>query len=150
MDFISLRRRALQIVGAASLAAVLAASLATGATQAAKAPAAPKAVTATGLTGAWSGTYGGKFSGTFKLNWTDTPGKLRGTGTLKGTITITYQGQSQKTSVSGKVLGGTISFGAVGPVGVIKYTGTSSGSSSMSGKYTTPVGGGTWSANKTS
>jgi hypothetical protein len=143
MDFISLRRKALQIVGAASLAAVLAVSLATGATEAARAP-------TSGLSGAWSGTYGGKFSGTFKLNWTETPSKLRGSGNLHGTITITYGGQSQKTSVSGKVSQGAISFGAVGPVGAIKYTGTTSGGSSMSGHYTTPVGGGTWSAQKTS
>jgi hypothetical protein len=143
MDFISLRRKALQIVGAASLGAVLAASLATGAAEAARAP-------TSGLSGAWSGTYDGKFSGTFKLNWTETPSKLlRSSGTLHGTITITYQGQSQKTSVSGKVSGGKITFGAVGPLGVVKYTGTTS-ASSMSGQWTTPVGGGTWSANKTS
>ena len=51
------------------------------------------------------------FSGTFKLNWTQTGSKLQ------GTITITYKGASKKTTVSGKVNGSSISFGAVGPVG---------------------------------
>ncbi len=142
MDFISFRRKAFRIVTATSLGAVLAASLATGATQAANAPSARKPPS--GLSGSWSGTYGGKFSGTFKLHWTQTGSKLG------GSITITYEGQSEKTGVSGKVSGGTISFGAVGPVGVISYTGTASGTSSMSGQYKTPAGGGNWSAHKTS
>ena len=68
---------------------------------------------------------------------------------LKGSITITYKGQSKKTGVTGKVSGGSISFGAVGPAGVISYTGSVSGTS-MSGHYTTPAGGGNWSAHKTS
>jgi hypothetical protein len=143
MDFISVRRKAIQIVTAASLAAVLAASLTAGATQAARAP-------SSSLSGSWSGKYGGVFSGTFKLNWTETASKLRGVSKLQGTITITYKGQSQKTSVSGKVIGGKISFGAVGPVGAISYTGTTSGNNSMAGQYKTPVGSGNWSANKTS
>ena len=137
MDYISLRRKAFQIVTATSLAAVLAASLAAGTTQAATGP-------SSGLSGSWSGSYGGKFSGTFKLHWTQTASKLH------GTITITYKGTSNPTTVSGKVSGSSITFGAVGPVGgVITYTGSASGSS-MSGHYTTPAGGGTWSAHKTS
>jgi hypothetical protein len=136
MDYISLRRKAFQIVTAVGLAAVLAASPATAATQAAR--------PSPGLSGSWSGTYGGTFSGTFKLHWTQTGSKL------EGTITITYKGQSKKSNVTGKVSGGTISFGAVGPAGVISYTGTASGTSSMSGQYKTPAGGGNWSANKTS
>jgi hypothetical protein len=144
MDFISFRRKAFQIVTAASLAAALAASLTAGAAQAARAP-------SSSLSGSWSGTYGGVFSGTFKLNWTETASKLlRGVSKLQGTITITYKGQSQKTSVTGKVISGKISFGAVGPVGAISYTGTASGNNSMSGQYKTPVGGGNWSASKTS
>ncbi len=139
MDFISIRRKAFQILTVASLAAVLSASLATGATEAAR-------TSTPGLSGPWSGTYGGTFSGTFKLNWTQTASKLRGSSKLQGSITITYKGQSKKTNVTGKVSGGAISFGAVGPVGVISYTGTASGTPSMSGQYKTPAGGGTWSA----
>ena len=134
MDYISLRGKAFQIVAATGLAAVLSASLATGATQAARAP-------SSGLSGSWSGTYGGTFSGTFSLHWTQTASKL------KGTITIVYKGQGKKTGVTGKVNRGSISFGAVGPAGVITYTGTVSGTS-MSGHYTTPAGNGNWSAQK--
>ncbi len=137
MDFTSLRRKAFQFVTITCLAAALAASLGTGATEAARAP-------SSGLTGSWSGTYGGTFSGTFSLHWTQVASKLA------GTITITYKGQSKKTGVTGKVgRGGSISFGAVGPAGVITYTGSVSGTS-MSGHYTTPAGGGNWSAHKTS
>ena len=68
---------------------------------------------------------------------------------LHGSIKITYSGQSETTTVTGKLNGTAISFGAVGPVGVISYTGSVSGSS-MSGHYTTPKGGGTWSAHKSS
>jgi hypothetical protein len=64
-------------------------------------------------------------------------------------IKITYHGQSDTTTVTGKVNGGSISFGAVGPAGAVSYTGSVSGGS-MSGRYTTPGGGGSWSANKTS
>ncbi len=96
-----------------------------------------------GLSGTWSGTYGGAYHGTFTLHWTQSQSKLH------GTIKITYSGQSATTTVSGKLNGSAISFGAVGPVGAISYTGSVSGSS-MSGHYTTPKGGGNWSANKTS
>ncbi len=100
---------------------------------------------ASSLTGSWSGTYGGTFSGTFKLNWTQTRSSLR------GTITLTTKGQpgSAKTTVTGMLTRSGIKFGTVGPVGVITYTGTVSGSS-MSGRYTTPKGGGSWRARKTS
>jgi hypothetical protein len=45
------------------------------------------------------------------------------------------------------VHGGAITFGAVGAGA--KYTGSVSGSS-MSGTYSSPKGGGSWSAHKTS
>jgi hypothetical protein len=96
-----------------------------------------------GLTGAWSGTYGGAYHGTFKLHWTQTGSKLH------GSIKISYSGQSATTSVTGKMNGSAISFGAVGPAGVVTYTGSVSGTS-MSGNYTTRGGSGTWSAHKTS
>lgn len=96
-----------------------------------------------GVGGAWSGTYGGAYHGTFTLHWTQTGSKLH------GSIKISYSGQSATTTVTGKMNGSDISFGAVGPTGVISYTGSVSGSS-MSGHYTTPGGGGTWSAHKSS
>jgi hypothetical protein len=132
------RRRAFSLAATACLAAVLAVSLgSTGAT------AARKASPASGLSGSWSGTYGGAYSGTFKLRWTQSAAKLQ------GSIWITYEGESAKTTVTGKLSGTAITFGAVGPVGVITYTGSVSGSS-MSGRYTTPKGGGSWSSHKTS
>ena len=137
MHLTSLRRRALPLAAVACLAGALAASLGgTGATAATKA-------SASNLSGSWSGTYGGSYSGTFKLHWTQSA------ATLRGSITITYQGESAKTTVTGKLTGTEIRFGAVGPVGVITYTGSVSGSS-MSGHYTTPKGGGSWSAHKIS
>ena len=96
-----------------------------------------------GVAGAWSGTYGGAYHGTFSLHWTQTGSKLH------GSIKISYSGQSATTTVTGKMNGSAISFGAVGPTGVISYTGSVTGSS-MSGHYTTPGGGGTWSAHKSS
>jgi hypothetical protein len=96
-----------------------------------------------GLTGAWSGTYGGAYHGTFKLHWTQTGSNLH------GSIKISYSGQSATTSVTGKMNGSAISFGAVGPAGAVTYTGSVSGTS-MSGHYTTRGGSGTWSAHKTS
>jgi hypothetical protein len=91
------------------------------------------------LAGTWAGKYGGAFSGTFTLHWTQSGTKLRGSIALsnpKGTYGIT-----------GSVHGTAIKFGAVG-VGAT-YTGSVKGKS-MSGKYRSPQGGGTWSARKKS
>ncbi len=91
------------------------------------------------LGGTWSGKYGGAFSGTFTLHWKQSGSKLNGSIVLsrpRGTY-----------GIGGNVTGKAIKFGAVG-VGA-KYTGSVSGSS-MSGTYTSPQGGGTWSAHKTS
>ena len=130
------RRKVFSLALIASIAGALAVSLGY---------AGPTAATssASGLSGSWSGRYGGAYSGTFRLHWTQSR------STLTGSIWITYKGHTDKTSVSGKLSGTSIKFGAVGPVGVITYTGTVSGSS-MSGHYTTPKGGGNWSAHKTS
>ena len=49
-------------------------------------------------------------------------------------------------AIHGSVSGGNIKFGTVGGP-EITYTGSASGSS-MSGNYTTPKGGGSWSAKK--
>jgi hypothetical protein len=138
MHVTSPRRRAFSLAAIACLAGTFAAVsvAATGTTAAGQA-------SGSGLSGSWSGTYGGAYSGTFKLHWTQSATSLR------GSISIAYMGQRAKTTVTGKVSGTEIKFGAVGPVGVITYTGSVSGNS-MSGHYTTPKGGGTWSAHKTS
>jgi len=91
------------------------------------------------LPGTWSGKYGGAFAGTFTIHWKQVGSKLRGSILLSnphGTYGIT-----------GSVQGSAIKFGAVG-VGAT-YTGSVSGKS-MSGRYRSPQGGGTWSAHKTS
>jgi hypothetical protein len=91
------------------------------------------------LAGTWSGRYGGAYSGTFRLKWTQTGSRLRGSITLSkphGTY-----------SVTGSVHGTAIKFGAVS-VGAT-YTGSVSGKK-MSGRYKTPGGGGSWSAHKSS
>jgi hypothetical protein len=91
-----------------------------------------------GLSGTWSGQYGGAFTGTFKLHWTQT-----GTA-LAGGITLSSPGDTL--GIHGTLNGSAIRFGTVGSM-AITYTGTVSGSS-MSGSYRTPQGGGSWSANK--
>jgi hypothetical protein len=92
-----------------------------------------------GLSGKWSGTYSGAYSGTFKLDWQQSGSKLSGTIDLSTGGTV---------PVHGTVDGSSIKFGTVGGPG-ITYTGTVSGDS-MSGDYTTPNGGGSWSADRSS
>jgi hypothetical protein len=89
------------------------------------------------LTGTWLGKYSGAFSGMFKLTWTQTGSKLRGSIKLS-TPAGTYP-------IGGSVAGHKLNFGAVG-VGAT-YTGSVSGKS-MSGTYSSPKGGGKWSAHK--
>lgn len=89
------------------------------------------------LNGTWSGRYGGAFSGTFTLHWTQTGSKLHGT--------IALSNPGGRYSITGSVRGKAIAFGAVGAGAT--YTGTVSGTS-MSGHYKTPQGGGAWSAHK--
>ncbi len=89
------------------------------------------------LAGTWSGTYGGAVSGHFTLKWTQ-----RGS-ILTGTITLSQP--SGTYGIGGAVDGSAIHFGAVS-VGA-KYTGSAS-NHSMSGKWTSPEGGGSWSAHK--
>jgi hypothetical protein len=91
------------------------------------------------LAGTWSGKYSGAFSGTFTLHWTRSGSSLTGS--------ITLSNPSGKYSVTGSVSGSAIKFGAVGAGAT--YTGSVSGNS-MSGRYKTPRGVGTWSAQKTS
>lgn len=94
--------------------------------------------TAPHLAGTWSGQYGGAFSGTFTLHWTQTGSKLKGS--------ITLSNPRGKYGIGGSVHGSSITFGAVGAGAT--YTGSVSGKS-MSGHYKSPQGGGRWSAHKT-
>lgn len=110
------------------------------ATAGAKAP--PKkrhTATTNTMTGTWSGQYGGAFGGTFVLRWTQSGSVLSGT--------IRLSSPSTTLSVRGKLHGAAITFGTVGGA-AITYNGTVSGKS-MSGRYSTPSGGGSWSAAKT-
>jgi hypothetical protein len=92
-----------------------------------------------GLAGKWTGQYGGAVSGHFTIHWKKTGSRLHGTIALsrpQGTY-----------GISGSVTNGKIKFGAVS-VGA-KYKGKVRGTS-MSGTWTSPSGGGSWSATKAS
>jgi hypothetical protein len=93
----------------------------------------------TSLAGKWVGHYGGAVSGHFTIHWRKTGSRLHGNIALsnpKGTY-----------GISGSVHDGKIKFGAVS-VGA-KYKGKVRGTS-MSGTWTSPQGGGSWSATKSS
>jgi hypothetical protein len=91
------------------------------------------------LAGTWSGSYHGAFAGTFTLHWTRSGSHLSGT--------ISLSNPRGRYGISGNVRGSALTFGAVGAGAT--YTGTVSGKS-MSGRFKTPRGGGSWSAHKTS
>lgn len=91
------------------------------------------------LAGKWKGHYGGAVSGRFTLRWTQTGSQLHGK--------ITLSRPSGTYAIGGSVNRGQIKFGAVS-VGA-KYKGHVSGNS-MSGTWTSPQGGGSWSATKSS
>ncbi len=91
-----------------------------------------------GLSGQWNGQYSGAYNGTFVLHWQQSGSSLSGK--------ITISSPSSTLDVNGTLHGSAITFGTVGSL-AITYTGTVSGSS-MSGSYSTPGGGGTWSASK--
>jgi hypothetical protein len=132
----SLRRRA-----RLALALTLAAAIAVCSGYAVASAAGPRsASTSASLTGTWSGSYGGAFHGTFTLHWTQTKARLSGT--------IKLSTEPGKLNVTGSVHSSTIRFGTVGSA-AITYSGSVSGTS-MAGKYTTPGGGGSWRAHKTS
>jgi hypothetical protein len=91
------------------------------------------------LAGKWKGHYGGAVSGHFTIHWKQTGSRLHGNITLsnpKGTY-----------GIGGSVRDGKIKFGAVS-VGA-KYKGKVRGTT-MSGTWTSPQGGGSWSAKKSS
>src|SRR6476646_663835 len=97
------------------------------------------AATRVKLAGKWTGSYNGAVSGHFTIHWRKTGSRLHGHITLsrpQGTYEI-----------SGSVRDGKIKFGAVS-VGA-KYKGKVRGTS-MSGTWTSPQGGGSWSAHKAS
>lgn len=91
------------------------------------------------LAGTWSGRYTGAFTGSFTLTWRLTGSVLNGS--------IVLSSPKSTSGIKGKVSGSTISFGALS-VGAT-YKGSVSGKS-MSGTYSSPQGGGHWSAHKTS
>jgi hypothetical protein len=91
------------------------------------------------LAGTWSGSYSGAYTGTFRLHWTQSKGILSGS--------IVLSNPQGKYGITGSVRGTAIHFGVVGAGAT--YTGSVSGKT-MSGKYKTPTGGGSWSAHKTS
>ena len=91
-----------------------------------------------GLAGKWKGHYGGAFTGHFTSLEED---RLAAAGS------ITLSNPQGKYDISGSVRNGKIKFGAVS-VGA-KYKGKVRGTS-MSGTWTSPQGGGSWSAHKAS
>lgn len=133
MPIHSLRRRIRRVISVLSLAALLA--ICCGGTTANAGLSSSQAH----LAGTWSGKYGGAFSGRFTLRWTQSGSKLNGS--------IMLSNPAGKYGITGSVRGSAITFGAVGAGAT--YTGSVSGKS-MSGRYKSPQGGGTWSAHKTS
>jgi hypothetical protein len=92
------------------------------------------------IAGTWAGSYSGAFTGRFTLTWKKTGARLSGT--------IALSNPPGRYGINGSVgRGGSIHFGVV-KVGAT-YTGTWSGKS-MSGRYNSPQGGGSWSARKSS
>jgi len=118
----------------------IAASLAlacSGTALAAASASSSQVTTKSSLAGKWKGHYSGAVSGHFTIHWKQTGSRLHGT--------ITLSNPSGKYGIGGSVRKGKIKFGAVS-VGA-KYTGRVRGTS-MSGTWTSPEGGGTWSATK--
>jgi hypothetical protein len=137
MDIQPVRRRITGRLPALWIAAVLALACC-GSALAAENASSSHAATSS-LAGKWKGHYSGAVSGHFTLRWRQIGSRLHGTITLsnpKGTY-----------GIGGSVTRGKIKFGAVS-VGA-KYKGKVRGKS-MSGTWTSPQGGGSWSATKTS
>jgi hypothetical protein len=137
MDVQPLHHRITRRLPALWIAALLA--LACCGTTLAAASASSSHAATTGLAGKWKGHYGGAVSGHFTLHWRKTGSRLHGS--------ITLSNPQGKYGISGSVSNGKIKFGAVS-VGA-KYKGTVRGTS-MSGTWTSPQGGGSWSAHKAS
>ena len=129
-------RRNLRLTSVTMIVTVVVVGLGGGASAAAN-KATLKKSKAPAVAGAWSGKYSGAFSGTFILNWTRKSNELRGT--------IKLSSPSGSYSCTGRIEGSKLTFGAVGAGA--RYTGSISGTS-MSGRYTTGRGGGSWTATK--
>lgn len=89
------------------------------------------------LAGKWTGSYSGAVSGHFTIRWKQTGALLHGH--------ITLSNPQGRYGIAGSVKKGKIKFGAVS-VGA-HYKGHFKGTS-MSGTWTSPRGGGSWSATK--
>jgi hypothetical protein len=139
MDAQPLRRRVARRLPAVCIAALLALACC-GAALAAQASSTSHAATQAKLGGKWKGQYGGAVSGHFTIHWTQTGTLLHGT--------IKLSTPSGKYAIDGGVRGKKIKFGAL-TVGA-KYKGVLHGSTRMSGTWTSPSGGGSWSAHKVS
>lgn len=137
MDVQPLHRRITRRLPALWIAALLA--LACCSTALAAASASNSHAATTGLAGKWKGHYSGAYSGHFTIRWRKTGSRLHGS--------ITLSSPQGKYGISGSVRDGKIKFGAVS-VGA-KYKGKVRGTS-MSGTWTSPQGGGSWSATKAS
>ena len=137
MDVQPLHRRITRRLPALWIAATLA--LACCGTALAAASTSSSRVATTGLAGTWKGHYSGAYSGQFTIRWRKTGSQLHGS--------ITLSNPQGKYNISGSVRDGKIKFGAVS-VGA-KYKGKVRGAS-MSGTWTSPQGGGSWSAHKAS
>jgi hypothetical protein len=101
------------------------------------APAPTAAPVTVQLSGTWSGQYSGVYQGTFTLTWQQTGSSVNGD--------IMLSSPAKTYHINGSLSGNAIQFGAVGAV---TYSGTVNGNS-MSGTYSTPIGGtGSWNASK--
>ena len=138
MDVQPLGRRGTRRLPALWIAALLALAC-SGTALAGASTSKSHAATTSNLAGKWKGHYSGAVSGHFTLTWKQTGSRLHGS--------ITLSRPSGKYGISGSVTRGKIKFGAVS-VGA-KYKGTVRGTS-MSGTWTSPQGGGSWSASKAS
>jgi hypothetical protein len=138
MEVQDLRNRITPRIPALWFAAILALACCGTAVAATRASTSP-AVTAVKLGGKWTGHYSGPYSGHFTIHWKQTGSRLHGT--------ITLSSPQGSYGISGSVRQGKVKFGAVS-VGA-KYKGTLRGKS-MSGTWTSPQGGGSWSASKAS
>jgi hypothetical protein len=136
MDVQPLGRRITRRLPALWIAASLALACCGTALAAASASSSHVATKST-FAGKWKGHYSGAVSGHFTIRWQQTGSRLHGN--------ITLSNPKGKYNISGSVNHGKIKFGAVS-VGA-KYKGTVKGKS-MSGTWTSPQGGGSWSATK--
>lgn len=138
MDEHVLRRRITRRLSALWIAAILGLACSGMAIAAASASSSHVAINSK-LAGKWKGHYSGAVSGHFTIHWKQTGSLLTGT--------ITLSNPKGKYAIGGSVHKGKIKFGAV-TVGA-KYKGKVKGKS-MSGTWTSPEGGGSWSAHKAS